>query len=304
MGKVSMGYRRCFLPLVAIVLISGHPVAEGEGKQPVYVGARVCATCHDGPEMGHQFSLWLLSKHSRAYADLSTPEAKEMAIISGIPGEPMEAMACLGCHATAADSEPWERDPTFRIEDGVQCERCHGPGSEYMDEAIMRDREAAVRAGLKFLSVRECELCHAVKGSHVAVHKRPKLDMTSARETIAHPTPEAPTPGTGLDFVPSKAGAGPRRVGVQVCASCHRGPSMGYQFSRWRLGPHARAYAVLATTEAKKIARRSGVDGDPQKSADCLTCHTTGQPPDELAAEETFWLSDGVGCESCHGAGS
>jgi YVTN family beta-propeller protein len=299
-----MRVRRILLLLVAVVLISGHPGTEGEEKQPVYVGVRVCATCHDGPEMGHQFSLWMLSKHSQAYAALATPEAREMAILSGIPGEPLETMACLGCHATAADSEEWERDPTFRIEDGVQCERCHGPGSEYMDEEVMRDRAAAVRAGLKFLSVRECELCHEVKGSHVAVHKLPRLDMERARETIAHPTPESPKPGSAHDVASSASGDGPRFVGVQVCAGCHTGPSMGYQFSRWRLGPHSRAYAVLATPEAVEIARRLDVDGDPQKSPECLTCHTTGQVSEEHGFEEAFSLSDGVGCEACHGAGS
>ena len=83
MGEMPMDLRKTLLLLTVIMLISGHPGTEGEEKQPVYVGARVCATCHDGPGMGHQFSQWLLSKHARAYADLSTPEAREMAIISG-----------------------------------------------------------------------------------------------------------------------------------------------------------------------------------------------------------------------------
>ena len=296
--------KKILLLLVVIVLVSGHPGAESEEKQPVYVGARVCAKCHDGPGMGHQFSLWLLSKHARAYADLATPEAREMAIISGIPGEPMETMACLGCHATAADSEDWQRDPSFRIEDGVQCERCHGPGSEYMDEEVMRDREAAVRAGLKFLSVRECELCHEVKGSHVAIHKRPRLDMELARETIAHPTPNGPAPGPGPEVDTRMTGEGPRFVGVQVCAGCHTGHSMGYQFSRWRLGPHARAYAVLATAKAAEIARGLSVDGDPRVVPDCLACHTTGGVVEGQGFDESFSFFDGVGCESCHGAGS
>ena len=77
------------------------------------------------------------------------PEAKEIARLSGIPLEPRDSSMCLGCHATAADTEEWERDPTFQIEDGVQCERCHGPGSEYMAEEVMRDREAAVKAGTR-----------------------------------------------------------------------------------------------------------------------------------------------------------
>ena len=58
-------------------------------------------------------------------------------------------MLCLGCHATAAEAEPWERDPTFAIEDGMQCEKCHGPGSEYATAEVMTDREAAIKAGLR-----------------------------------------------------------------------------------------------------------------------------------------------------------
>ena len=38
----------------------------------------------------------------------------------------------------------------------------------------------------------DCMLCHYVKGSHVAVHKRPPLDIDEAWERIAHRVP----PGT------------------------------------------------------------------------------------------------------------
>ena len=62
---------------------------------------------------------------------------------AGIDADPVASPICLGCHATASDVEAWQLDPTFHIEDGVQCERCHGPGSEYKPEAIMRDPPAA-----------------------------------------------------------------------------------------------------------------------------------------------------------------
>ena len=83
------------------------------------------------------------SAHAKAWATLATPEAKVMARLGGLADEPEKAPICLGCHATAADAEAWERDPGFRVEDGVQCEKCHGPGSEYMDEA----RDARPRGG-------------------------------------------------------------------------------------------------------------------------------------------------------------
>jgi hypothetical protein len=38
-----------------------------------------------------------------------------------------------------------------------------------------------------------------------------------------------------------------------------------------------------------------------EKSRECLSCHTTSQPPTGFLPEEKFF---GVGCESCHGPGS
>ncbi len=69
-------------------------------KEPVYVGTRICGSCHQGPRMGHQWSRWLASKHALAYAALSMPEAKPIARLSGIEQEPQESVMCLGCHAT------------------------------------------------------------------------------------------------------------------------------------------------------------------------------------------------------------
>ena len=103
---------------------------ESGQRHPVYVGAKICATCHQGKGMGHQFSRWLASKHARAFAVLADPQAKRIAELSGIPQEPQESTMCLGCHATGAHAEDWEKDETFSTLDGVQCERCHGPGSE------------------------------------------------------------------------------------------------------------------------------------------------------------------------------
>jgi YVTN family beta-propeller protein len=299
-----MRYGVGFLLLAALVLIVSAAGSEGTEKQPVYVGARVCGSCHEGRGMGHQFSTWLMSKHAEAYAALALPEARAMAELSGIPGEPQEAMACLGCHATAADAEDWEKDPSFRIEDGVQCERCHGPGSEYIAEEVMRDREAAMAAGLRFLSIRECTLCHYEKGSHVAIHQLPQLDMEQARKTIAHPTPTSPVAGS-IPESPSSAGAadpGHAYVGVAVCDDCHSGPGMGYQFSLWKLGPHARAYAVLASPRAYEMAKAAKIAEEPQQSAACLTCHTTGDAQGSYA--DGYSPAEGVGCEACHGAGS
>ena len=41
-----------------------------------------------------------------------------MARLSGITDVPEQSPICLGCHATAAETEEWERVEDFRLEDG------------------------------------------------------------------------------------------------------------------------------------------------------------------------------------------
>jgi YVTN family beta-propeller protein len=322
-GKVFLALLVCFGFRSAALGLPAALAAEGEQKHPVYVGAKVCARCHQGKGMGYQHSKWLLSKHAQAYASLAKPEAKEIARLSGIPREPQQSPMCLGCHATAADAEQWERDETFHIEDGVQCEKCHGPGSEYSEEKVMLQRQAAVAAGLIIPVPEDCMGCHKVKGSHVAVHKLPKLDVQKAWKEIEHRAPPvwkyldaAEPPAPAAAGVPSGGSAKPKHVGVAVCAGCHKGPEMGYQFSRWRMSRHAGAYAVLGTPAAEKIARQMGVRGEALTSAACLKCHATAQhlplvghndvPPNGRAGGslDSYAVYEGVGCEACHGAGS
>ena len=225
-------------------------------KQPVYVGSSACAACHDGKAAGNQYSHWLLSAHAKGWATLATPEARAMARLSGLSGEPQQAPICLGCHATASDAEQWEKDPGFRIEDGVQCETCHGPGSEYMDERVMRDPDAARRAGLRRFTRRDCAVCHYVKGSHAAVLRRPQLDVDTAWQALAHRIPDG---GRGRALPAATAiDTRAKDVGAHACGVCHQGPKMGHQFSLWQMSPHARAYAVLSTPAAAEVARRHG----------------------------------------------
>ncbi len=278
--------------------------AEPPQKHPVYVGASECARCHQGPDMGYQQCLWVLSKHARAYASLATPEAKRIARLSGVPEEPQQSPICLGCHTTGAEVEEWERDETFHIQDGVQCEKCHGPGSEYMDEPVMTDPEASRAAGLMMPTKDDCLACHIAKGSHEAVLQRPALNIDEAWETIAHPTPENWSYLEPLPLPRPNDAMQPRYTGSLACARCHGGPEKGYQFSKWRSSPHANAYATLATPRAREIAREAGLDTEPLVSEACLKCHATAYHDVAGGVEPAYTLFEGVGCEACHGAGS
>ena len=237
------------------ILLVAALVGADETKHPVFVGASECAKCHQGAGFGYQQCLMLLQAHSKAYATLAMPEAKEIARLSGIPQEPQEAAMCLGCHATGSEAEDWEKDDTFHLEDGVQCEKCHGAGSEYMEEEIMTDPAAARAAGLMMPQKSDCMNCHKVKGSHAAVLAAKKYDIDEAWELLKHPSPEKwEIPDEPTFPAPADAQA-PKHVGSNKCGECHKSPAMGYQYSQWRMSPHAYAYARLGTPRARTRGR-------------------------------------------------
>lgn len=45
-------------------------------------------------------------------------------------------------------------------ENGLDCEGCHGNGADYKPRKIMKDRAAAVKAGLIMPGVAACKKCH------------------------------------------------------------------------------------------------------------------------------------------------
>ncbi len=66
-------------------------------------------------------------------------------------------------------------------------------------------------------------------------------------------------------------------------------------------GAHARAFAALASPRGQRIAADLGL-GKATAAPACLGCHATYAPADQRG--DRFLMSDGVGCESCHGASS
>jgi len=75
----------------------------------------------------------------------------------------------------------------FKIEDGVQCETCHGAGSEYKNMKIMKSREESIAHGMVEITDREtfCQKCHNPESPTFK-----EINFTEAWETIKHPVPE------------------------------------------------------------------------------------------------------------------
>jgi YVTN family beta-propeller protein len=148
-----------------------------------YVGNHVCAGCHI-----KQHKVWIGTKHARTWVMLSSGPAAMVAKAAGIKtAAPQYEAFCLRCHGTAADSEPEYRAVNFHVEEGVQCEHCHGPGERYAREEIMKDKQKAIGLGLVIPQRPEyCLGCHAPKPSHSEL-KKPPFDLKTAWEKIKHP---------------------------------------------------------------------------------------------------------------------
>ena len=278
-----------------------YSYSKPENTERIYVGESVCRECHHMAGKRNQFNPWRLSKHSKAYVTLAMPESKKIAEISGVKVDPAKSPICLGCHTTASYTEPWERDETFHFEDGVQCELCHGPGSEHIDLERKRRNPETPRTELRMPGEEFCLVCHKEKGSHVAILQSKKFDFILDSLKITHRGKGGEIPE--LQKSPVESLPGSKYVGVFECSQCHKGPSMAYPYNQWRLSKHAEAYAILGTDEAWELARKEGVPGNPQSAEACLKCHViaTGEPAGRFA--ETFDPAQGVQCESCHGPG-
>lgn len=118
-------------------------------------------------------------------------------------------------------------------------------------------------------------------------------------------------------FAPAEAqaqGGSGRYEGVATCAgsTCHgRAEGNGEvvrqdEIATWQepsspSGAHSRAYAVLGSPRGRQIAASLGL-GAATSAPACLGCHATYEP--SAPKGDRFHTSDGVGCESCHGASS
>jgi cytochrome c peroxidase len=130
-----------------------------------FIGVKKCSMCHKSEKQGSQLPIWEKSAHANAYKTLQTEEADKIAAEKGFETKAVETDACLKCHVTGHGLPEARFEKGFDIADGVQCEACHGPGSEYKSMKIMKDQAAAVKAGLVIYAddaaiEAKCKTCH------------------------------------------------------------------------------------------------------------------------------------------------
>lgn len=122
--------------LFASLIVAQEKAKETEKAKHEYVGDKKCKICHKKDGI---YPSWAETKHAKAWESLSEEQQKNK--------------ECIGCHSTGttADGE---------LLTGVQCEVCHGPGSDYKKKSIMEDKELAIANGLLIPDENTCLKCH------------------------------------------------------------------------------------------------------------------------------------------------
>jgi hypothetical protein len=121
--------------------------------EPEFIGAGKCKFCHKV-----EYASWNETAHAKAFEKLKPEEQTKE--------------ECLVCHATGSSADL----------PGVQCEACHGAGSEYKGMKTMKDRELAVSKGLAPAPGEDlCMTCHGE-----APHEQPVFDYETYKLTGLH----------------------------------------------------------------------------------------------------------------------
>lgn len=107
----------------AILLLSlMNTAATYSEPSATYVGWNNCTTCH--PEIADS---WQNTRHAKAIESLKKTGQENLA-------------ACVKCHVTGYEKDGGFIDNELTPEmAGVQCEVCHGPGSEHMANPIEKN---------------------------------------------------------------------------------------------------------------------------------------------------------------------
>jgi hypothetical protein len=177
--------------LSLLLLLNCALVPAQTVEPPKYTGPGSCASpsCHGAVQIKtetsvqqNEYAIWVVKdKHARAFANLSNDVAKRMGRLLNCSAMPTPAPAglatqclkdtpdkeqrCLVCHALAPSDA--DRARTFDSTDGVSCESCHGPASNWLGPHTTKDWKHAdsIKAGMKDLRdpgarTTNCLECH------------------------------------------------------------------------------------------------------------------------------------------------
>ncbi|MEZ5082337.1 MAG: cytochrome c family protein [Bacteroidales bacterium] len=167
--------------VLCVVFLAGGTLTAQDFE---YIGAVKCKMCHNKPATGEQYKIWAAGPHAKAMETLSSDKAKAIAKEKGI-ADPATDAACIKCHSTFGSIDE-SVNIGVKIEEGVSCETCHGPGSKYKTNTIMKDQAKSIENGMIIPSEKLCKGCHNAESP---TYK--EFNYAEALKKIAHPNPAA-----------------------------------------------------------------------------------------------------------------
>jgi len=188
---------------VPVLMVGNVTYAADTNGGAHYAGVSQCKVCHNKPSTGAQYTKWTQMKHAKAYETLKTDKAKAIAEKRGIKVAPNEAPECLKCHVTGYDVKTKSAPDNIKIEDGIQCETCHGPASNHIKDGktlMFQPNKAGsidLLAHLQLPTADTCKQCHNPESPTwnpeqftTKDGKKVGFDFDQAKKIIAHPDPK------------------------------------------------------------------------------------------------------------------
>ena len=165
-----------------LVCLSLFLITVVSAQTSKYIGADKCKLCHNKPTKGEQYNKWKDNVHAHALESLSSQKSLDIAKKLGI-ADPTTDAKCVKCHSTyhMADAKLLGG---IKATEGVSCESCHGPGSNFKSPTIMKNRKLAMASGLIIPTKEVCVGCH---NSESPTFK--SFDYEASLAKIAHPDP-------------------------------------------------------------------------------------------------------------------
>ena len=169
------------------------------GDPAKLISVKKCAMCHKKEDKGNQYGKWQSMGHAKAFEILGTEEAKAVGAKLGI-ADPQSSGQCLKCHSTAYYFTEEMQTEEVKLENGVSCQSCHGPGADYKKKSIMESLEESIANGMVYpAKEKSCTLCHNDTGPTwdpnrytTASGEKTGFDVNQAYEKIKHERPAAP----------------------------------------------------------------------------------------------------------------
>jgi hypothetical protein len=262
-------------------------------EAPKFTGPGSCASpsCHGAVQIKtetavqqNEYAIWVVKdKHARAFANLSNDVAKRMGRLIGLKDTPDKEQRCLVCHSLDAPDNARAR--TFDSSDGVSCESCHGPASNWLGNHTRGENNPqpannwshaqSVAVGMKDLRdpaarAENCLRCHVGE----------KGATTEQDKNVDHELIAAGHPDLYFELASFSAAMPKHWVEMGDKPRTQR-PDPFYDVRALATGQ-----AVHLQKQLERVTRNAGKIWPEYADLDCFACHHS------LTSAETSWYQE------------